>query len=131
MKINTLLLLFIVKDLHIKEFFRIMKISIFLLFICTFQLLATHTDAQNAIIKIDASTLSVGELISEIEKQTDYLVVYRNREVNTERTIRVKDKSAKVMTLLQSAFANTDIGYEFENNYIILSKKDKNATAKN
>lgn len=108
-----------------------MKISIFLLFICTFQLLATHTDAQNAIIKIDASTLSVGELISEIEKQTDYLVVYRNREVNTERTIRVKDKSAKVMTLLQSAFANTDIGYEFENNYIILSKKGEDATAKN
>ena len=131
MKINTLLLLFIVKDQHIKDLFRIMRISVFLLFVCTFQLLATHTDAQNAIIKIDATTLSVGELISEIEKQTDYLVVYRNREVNTERTIRVKDKSAQVMTLLQSAFANTDIGYEFENNYIVLTKKDEVSTAKN
>ena len=123
MKINTLLLLFIVKNLRIKELFRIMRISIFLLFVCTFQLLATHTDAQNAIVKINTNTLSIGELINEIEKQTDYLVVYRNREVNTERTVQVKDKSAEVITLLQSAFANTDIGYEFENNYIVLTKK--------
>ena len=130
MKINTLFSLFIVKDLRIKELFRIMRMSIFLLFVCTFQLLATHTDAQNAIIKINSTTLSVGELISEIEKQTDYLVVYRNREVNTERTIRVKDKSAEVITLLQSAFANTDIGYEFENNYIVLTKKMENKQIK-
>ncbi len=123
MKKNTLLF-FTTKDSHFKELFRIMRISTFLLFVCTFQLLAIHTDAQNVIVKIGTNTLSVAELIREIEKQTDYLVVYRNREVNTERTIRVNDQSAEVSAFLQSAFANTDINYEIQNKYILLSRKD-------
>lgn len=50
-------------------------------------MVAVNTEAQNAIIKLDAEVVSVGQLINQIEKQTDYLVVFRNREVDTERTI--------------------------------------------
>ena len=124
MKIKTLLPLFIVHDQHFKEYFRIMRVSLFMLFICIFQLMATNTEAQNAIMKLETNVISIGQLINQIEKQTDYLVVFRNREVDTERTIRVQEKSGKVISYLKDAFEGTDISYEFTNKYILLSKKN-------
>ncbi|MDR2765340.1 MAG: TonB-dependent receptor [Tannerella sp.] len=67
--------------------------------------------------------LSVGELISEIERQTDFLVLYRNREVDTDRIIRVSSKSGKLTAYLGMAFADTDVTYEIDNKYILLSKR--------
>ena len=124
MKIKTLLPLFIVHDQHFKEYFRIMRVSLFMLFVCIFQLMATNTEAQNAIMKLETNVISIGQLINQIEKQTDYLVVFRNREVDTERTIRVQEKSGKVISYLKDAFEGTDISYEFTNKYILLSKKN-------
>ena len=124
MKIKTLLPLFIVHDQHFKEYFRIMRVSLFMLFVCIFQLMATNTEAQNAIMKLETNVISIGQLINQIEKQTDYLVVFRNREVDTERTIRVQEKSGKVISYLKDAFEGTDSSYEFTNKYILLSKKN-------
>ena len=100
-----------------------MKICLFLLFAFAFQLMATNTNAQDAIIELRSNSVTVSQLISEIEKQTDYLVVYSNREVNTSRTVSLKKKLDKVSEYLNKTFQGTDIGYEFENNYIVLSRK--------
>ena len=122
---NPLLLSCIVQNHSVKFYFRVMKLWLFLLLTGTLQLVASNTKAQDAVIKLPSQSLSVGNLISEIEKQTDYLVVYSNREINTERQINVKNTSAQVMTLLKEAFAKTEIGYEFENDYILLANKAK------
>ena len=75
-------------------------------------------------MKINSNVVTVAQLINEIEKQTDYLVVFSNREVNIQREIRLQNQSDKVSSFLAEAFSGTDISYEFENNYIILAKKD-------
>ncbi|MDR2776262.1 MAG: TonB-dependent receptor [Tannerella sp.] len=104
-----------------------------LLFVCVFQLLATYTEAQDAIIQVNTNVISIGRLLAEIERQTDYLVVYRSREINTNKNVRIHAQGATVKYYLNNAFAGTDIDYQFENNYIVLSKKkeaDKTAAVK-
>ena len=129
MKINTSKNHSFRKKSDFKNLFKIMKICIFLLLAFSFQMMATNTNAQDAIIELKSNSLTVSQLISEIEKQTDYLVVYSNREVDTNRKINFKQNSDKVSSYLNEAFSNTDIGYDFENNYIVLSKKaHQNAT---
>jgi len=123
MKINTSSDHFLIKKSDFKDLFNIMKICLFLLFAFTLQLMATNTNAQDAIIELKSNSVTVSQLISEIEKQTDYLVVYSNREVNTSRTVSLKNKSDKVSECLNQTFSGTDIGYDFEKNYIVLSKK--------
>ena len=96
--------------------------------ICLFYCLLTSIDgnkykAQDAIIELRSNSVTVSQLISEIEKQTDYLVVYSNREVNTSRTVTLKKKSDRVSEYLDQMFNGTDIGYDFEKNYIVLSKR--------
>ena len=124
MKIKTLLPLFFVENKHIKDYFRIMKISLVMLFACVFQMIAINSEAQNTVIKVETEELSIGQLINQIEQQTDYLVVFRNREVDTNRAITVRKKSGKIISYLEDAFKGTDITYEFDNKYILLLKKN-------
>ena len=130
MNLKTLLQLFIVQNQCIKDFFRIMKISLFLLFVCMAQLFAINTEAQNAVIKLETDVLSVGQLINQIEKQTDYLVVFRNQEVNTDRMVVLHKKSGKIGSYLDKAFENTDIVYEIDNKYILLYRKNNGTGSK-
>lgn len=125
MKIKTLLLTFIVQSRCINKIGKIMRLSMLLLFTCVIQSLAVSTKAQKTIIQFNNNTISVGQLLKEIEKQTDYLVVFRNKEVNTERTLQINEKSGEVASFLNKAFEGSEIEYEFENKYIILSKKEK------
>ena len=125
MKIKFLTTPYLIKNKTFKGIFRIMKICFILLFVFSFQLMALNTEAQEAVIELRTNSITVGQLIEEIEKQTDYLVVYSNREVDANRKVDVQRKSDKVSAYLNEAFAGTDIGYDFENNYIVLMKKTR------
>lgn len=129
MKINNKLKHVFNERCDFKDLFKIMRISLFLLFVFTLQLLATNSNAQDAIVTLKSNSVSVRQLINEIEKQTDYLVVYSNREVKTSRKVNMRNKSDKVSSLLNEVFENTDISYDFENKYIVLSKNAKQSAA--
>lgn len=80
-------------------------------------------------VSLQNTSTTIGQLLTEIEKQTDYLVVFSNREVDTSQKITVKSKSNKVSKYLSEVFSETDIDYDFENNYIVLAKRaHKNAS---
>lgn len=117
MKRKTLLLPFIIYNSNIKYFFRIMRISLFLLFVCVFQLMAEEADAQNAEIKLSQNSMTIKQLVKEIEAQTDYLVVFRDQDVDVNKTVSFRKKSARVSDYLEQVAESTGIGYRFENNY--------------
>lgn len=123
MKINISLNHFLIKKSDYEDLIKIMKICLLFLFAFTFQLMAFNTKAQDAVIHLKTSSITVEQLISEIEKQTDYLVVYSNRDIDIDQRVTFERKSDKVSEYLHEAFVNTNIGYDFENNYIVLSKK--------
>lgn len=120
MKRKTLLQSFVVHNNHIKDFFRIMRISLFLLFVCVCQLMAEEAGAQNAKIRISRNELTIKQLVKEIEAQTDYLVVFRDQDVDVNRTVSFQRKSAKVSDYLDQVSESTGIRYQFDNNYITL-----------
>ena len=62
MKRKTLLQSFIVHNNRIKDFFRIMRISLFLLFVCVCQLMAVEAGAQSAEIKISQNSMTIRQL---------------------------------------------------------------------
>jgi TonB-linked SusC/RagA family outer membrane protein len=98
-----------------------MRISSYLLLLCTFQLIAGNLDAQTQ-VELQTNNLSVKELITEIEKQTDFLVLYRNNDVDINRMVYLKNRNEAVSILLEDAFRNTDVSYEFQNKYIVLAR---------
>jgi TonB-linked SusC/RagA family outer membrane protein len=100
-----------------------MKLSFLLLFVCIVQLWAVNVKGQNAVIHLSSGSFSVGQFLNEVEKQTNYLVIYSNREVDTQRKISLEASSGSVAQYLNNIFAGTDIRYEFESDYIILTNR--------
>ena len=127
MKINFLFQPFIILNENIKVFFRIMKISLFLLFVCVLQLMATTSEAQNTVITVNQKNISIRQLINEIEKQTDYLIVFRDQDVDVDKVTAIQKRSGKVSDYLDEVFSHTNISYKFDNNYITLYKKTETA----
>lgn len=97
---------------------------IILLFVFNFQLIASEIDVQNTIIKLNTNYISIGQLINEIEKQTRYYVIYSNQEVDSETKVYIQNKSENLTSCLQQAFEKSNISFEIDNNYIILTKKN-------
>lgn len=123
MKLKTLLQFFVAHNNSIKDYFRIMKVSFFLLFACAFHLIATETEAQNTVISIGHNNLSIRQFIKEIESQTDYLVVFRNQDVDVNKVISFRNRTGKVSDFLDEMYKNTNIGYISNSDYITLSQR--------
>src|SRR5690554_3491123 len=83
-----------------KTFIMTMKICMFFLFALSFQMMAINSKAQDAIIELRSTSMTIGEFIEEIERQTDYLVVYSNREIDVNREIHFKSNNNKVSDYL-------------------------------
>ncbi|MDR2969322.1 MAG: TonB-dependent receptor [Tannerellaceae bacterium] len=99
-----------------------MKVSLFIMFVCVFQLFAVNTEAQNAVIELKSNNLSIEELFQEIENQTDYLIIYSTEGIRQNFDVSLSKKKAKISDFLDESLNGQGLKYEFVNNYIILSK---------
>lgn len=84
-------------------------------------LCATGTYAQDKRVTIHRSNAEIMQVMSDIEKQTDYLFIY-NQDVNVKIRRTVKADRQKVSTVLDNLFAGTNISYELKGKHILLTK---------
>lgn len=105
-----------------KQFFRIMRISTFFLFLCVFCSFAENTHSQNARVSLNKQNTTLDEILNEIENQTDYLFIYNN-EIDTQQKVSVKAKTKPVGTILNDIFKDSEVNYTMEGTHIILSKR--------
>ena len=115
--------LFCPKSFENKQLLRTMKTTLFLLLFVTFQAYCGNSYSQNAKVSIPDSQLRVGQILSQIESQTDYLFVYNKKSVDVRRTVNVDAKNKAVAELLDEIFAGTNIRYVMEGKNIVLTKR--------
>ena len=72
------------KTQRCKHFFRIMKITTLFLFVLIFCLHAENTNSQNVRVTVKQNNVELGNVLSLIENQTDYLFIY-DKYVNVNR----------------------------------------------
>lgn len=124
---KNLLRVFPQKYLHkineLKRFSRIMKISYVLLLITMLPVKAVNVLSQNVIVHIPKSDITLEELISSVENQTNYLFLYSEKEIDLKQTVNVSTVEKPVSEVLNQAFSGTDIAYSFNEDYISLRKK--------
>ena len=75
-------------------------------------------------IQLPQSELTLAELIQQIEKQSDYLFVYNETEIDVEMKLSSASlKTGDVKSVLHSALTNTSVHYQIENKNIILNTR--------
>jgi TonB-dependent SusC/RagA subfamily outer membrane receptor len=115
---------FIQINLNLKHFFRIMRIFCFLITFCIATAFATTVNSQNVKVTLSTNSLTIRQLISQIERQTNYLFVYNSDKINLDKSIKVNDRRASLGQILNDAFDNEGIAYRIEGSNIILVKKN-------
>lgn len=108
----------------IKRIINIMKLTFLALFLCVTGLFATGASSQVAKVTITAQSTPFGEILSNIEKQTDYYFVYDKRDIDLNRKVSIDAREKTVEEVLSTIFRNTDIVYAMKSNNIILMKNN-------
>lgn len=105
---------------------RWMILAVVLLFAFAFPALA-----QNQKITLPSQTLTVRKLFSTIEKQTGYLLMYSNVDLNTSSKVTFPNKQTTLKSLLEEFVKGRGIKYEITSKkYIILSTVPTNQQTK-
>ncbi len=104
---------------------RAMKLTCALLFAASFGVFATG-NAQTMRVNIQVDNVSTEKVLSEIEKQTDYLFVYNKKEVDLKRKTSVNAVNKTTAEVISTIFEGTDIIYAIEGENIMLMRKEQN-----
>jgi TonB-linked SusC/RagA family outer membrane protein len=107
---------------EIKLLLKIMKITMFALFMFAGTVFATGSYSQVKRVTVVSNNITMGKVINEIEKQTDYLFVYNVKEVNLNKNIHINARNKTVAEVLNKMFDGTDVGYAMEGKNIMLKK---------
>lgn len=105
-----------------KLFFRIMRITCILLVFCISTTFATSVNSQNAKVTISEGSMTIRQLVLQIEKQTNYLFVVNSDKIDLNQEIQIAKRQNTVKDVLNNAFNNREICYKMEGENIILMK---------
>lgn len=99
-----------------------MKLTCALLFSAAMGLSAAG-NAQTMRVNIQVKNVATSQVLSEIEKQTDYLFVYNKKEVDLNRKTSVDAVNQTTAEVLSQLFEGTDIVFAIEGENIMLMKR--------
>jgi len=116
------------KEVSVKVL-RIMRISLFLLFVGFFQLQAGNTYAQSTKISLSTGEITLSELFKDIERQSEFLFNYKDSDV-TGISVEVNVKNSRIEEVLNQALKNTGLVYSISNRHITITKGNSSGTQK-
>jgi TonB-linked SusC/RagA family outer membrane protein len=107
----------------IKNIYRKMRLTTFFLLLITTGLMATETHSQISRVSLEVENISLKEALTEIEKQSDYLFIYKPNEVNLNQNVSFRLKNKMIEDVLKAVFNDTDITYLIEGHSIMLMNR--------
>ncbi len=105
----------------LKKTLRIMRIVLFLLLISVFQTIASVGYSQSAKITLKSSDLSLVDVLSRIEDQSEYRFIYDKSEIDLDKKVKVNYDGVTVKNVLEGLFVSNGINYQMINYQIILT----------
>ncbi len=99
-----------------------------LLFVFSFFTFASYANSQVARVNLNVTNKSVKDVLMEIEKQTDYLFVYSESEINSTRKISYTTEDATLDEVLVQLFEETNIVPKVQGKNILLMKEARQTT---
>lgn len=106
---------------EVKRLLFLMKITLIVLFVCIFQLHAATSYGQNAVISIKTEEVSLNEIFSEIEKQSEFLFNYRDSDISHVKA-KVDIRSGNINEVLTQVLKNTDLSFSVNDRHVTIFK---------
>ena len=104
-----------------------MRLSILFLFCFMGLAQASESYAQKTKISIEMANKTVGDVLEEIESQTDFDFFFNNKHVNLDRIVSVSAENKDIYVILEQVFSGTDVNFSVLENKIILTTEKHDA----
>ncbi len=98
-----------------------MRLSVFFTFLVISQTWATSLYSQQTRLSLNMKNARVMEVLSEIEKSSEFFFFFNEKFINVDRRVDVSVKNVKINEILQNLFKNTDVNYKVIDKQIILT----------
>lgn len=109
-----------------KKIPRIMKLFT-LFFACSLGLAhASESYAQKAIVNVEVQNKTVGEILKEIEKQSEFDFFFDNTLIDLNRRVSVTSRNGDIFKVLEKVFKGTNVKYSILDKKIVLTTNADN-----
>ena len=108
---------------NLKKTLSIMKITVLMLFVAFFQTMAVESYSQTTKVSVKAEQITLVELFSQIEKQSEFLFFYVDNDVKN-IAVNVQMKNKQIQEVLDLALQNTGLTYSINDRYINIIHKN-------
>jgi TonB-linked SusC/RagA family outer membrane protein len=99
---------------------KIMRFTIFILFLSLSQTFAVNSYSQQAKLSLDMRNARLEDVIDKIEKNSEFFFMYNKRMIDVDRKVDIQVEEKSVNEVLDKIFANTYISYSIKNRQILL-----------
>ncbi len=98
-----------------------MKLTLFFTIVSLFQIQA-NSYSQNTKISLDMQSVTVAEVINEIEASSEFKFLLNRKDVDLNRKLSIHVKKMRISKILLEMFSGTDVGFEVLDKQIILKR---------
>ena len=100
---------------------RIMKITLMFILVGILQAFAT-TYAQEHRISVSVENGTFYDVVSQIEKQSEFMFFYKSEEIDNSQKISLNVNNKLVSEILDEITKNNNLTYKITNKHIIITK---------
>lgn len=91
---------------------------------------ANYSYAQDSRISLKVENATLGDVISQLEKESKVYFTYNLNQVDVNKTISINATNQTLGQILDQVLAGTDTGYKMEDGHVVLFQKEAPQAAK-
>lgn len=110
----------LMEHIGLLKMIKIMRFTIFILFLSLSQTFAVDTYSQQTKLSFDLKNIKVEEVLDKIEKSSEFFFMYNKNMVDVERKIDIQVEGKEINQILDKIFENTGISYSIKDRQILL-----------
>lgn len=100
----------------------IMKSIFIFITLFSFNLVASTGYSQNLRLNISANNITLEQLFNHIEKESEFSIIYKSKEVNLKEKVTVNEHQQTVDIILNKVLARQGLKYSINDKHIIIYK---------
>ncbi len=104
------------------KLFKVMRATLFVIFVTISQVFATSTYSQNIRLSLNLKNVTIRAVLQEIEDKSDFYFMYDATKVDVNREVNFTCDNQELTEILDKLFRKTGITYEINNRQIALNK---------
>lgn len=98
-----------------------MKLTVFLLLVSVAGVLANKSYSQTKMLNLNIRGATVKEVLSSIEKQSEFYFLYSENLIDVERKVNITIENKKIEQALNLIFEGTNVNYSIRDRIIVLT----------